>query len=228
MVTLLMTLHTLPIKPMPADEADKALVARIRSGDEAAWQECIDRFEGRLMAFVVSRLGNRATAEDVVQETFVGFLTSLPNYDDNTPVESFLFAIAAHKLTDVLRREGRRPTLPLMAEASSSPGPEPAGRARVASSLARSRERKHGEEAVIAHCLEEMIEQWFSKGEWERLKCMELLFVQGRANKDVAARLGITEQAVANHKHFVVAKLKDAARIARVQDFDLAALGIAE
>ena len=36
------------------------------------------------------------------------------------------------------------------------------------------------------------------------------------------------EQAVANHKHFVVGKLKDAARLARVQDFDLAALGIVE
>ena len=94
--------------------------------------------------------------------------------------------------------------------------------------MARSRERKTGEEAVIADCLQELIDQWFAKGDWERLKCMELLFVQGRANKDVAARLGITEQAVANHKHFVVAKLKDAARIARVQDFDLAALGIVE
>ena len=213
---------------MPADAADKALVARIRSGDEAAWQQCIDRFEGRLIAFVVSRLGNRATAEDVVQETFVGFLTSLPNYDDNTPLESFLFAIAAHKLTDVLRREGRRPTLPLMADSSSSPGPEPQGRSRVASSLARSRERRSAEEAVIADCLQGLITGWVAKGDWERLKCLELLFVQGRANKDVAARLGISEQAVANHKHFVVAKLKDAARIAKVQDFDLAALGIVE
>lgn len=213
---------------MPADDADKALVARIRGGDEAAWQECIDRYEGRLVAFVISRLHNRATAEDVVQETFVGFLTSLPNYDDNTPIESFLFAIAAHKLTDVLRREGRRPTLPLMADTSSGPGPEPAGRSRVASSMARSRERKSGEEAVLAGCLQELIDQWFEKGEWERLKCLELLLVQGRANKDVAARLGISEQAVANHKHFVVSKLKDAARIAQVQDFDLAALGIVE
>jgi RNA polymerase sigma-70 factor, ECF subfamily len=213
---------------MPADEADKALVARIRRGEEAAWQECIDRYEGRLMAFVVSRLGNRATAEDVVQETFVGFLTSLPNYDENTPLESFLFAIAAHKLTDVLRRDGRRPTLPLMADSSSRPGQEPPGRSRVASSMARSRERQSGEEAVIANCLQELIEQWFAKGEWERLKCMELLFVQGRANKDVAARLGISEQAVANHKHFVVARLKDAARIGKVRDFDLAALGIQE
>src|SRR5690606_37222707 len=105
------TPHPAPRIPhVPADEADKTLVARIRSGDEAAWQECIDRFEGRLMAFAISRLSNRSSAEDVVQETCVGFLTSLPNYDENSPIESFLFAIAAHKLTDLLRREGRRPT----------------------------------------------------------------------------------------------------------------------
>src|SRR5690606_17002875 len=124
---------------MPADAADRALVSRIRAGDAEAWRECIDRYEGRLLAFVVSRLGNRATAEDVVQETFVGFLTSLPNYDENTPLESFLFAIAAHKLTDVLRREGRRPTLPLLADETQS-DPQIPARSRVASSMARSRE----------------------------------------------------------------------------------------
>ncbi len=213
---------------MPADAADKALVARIRSGDPEAWQECIDRYEGRLIAFVVSRLGNRSTAEDVVQETFVGFLTSLPNYDDNTPLESFLFAIAAHKLTDVLRREGRRPTLPLMVDESHGSAGQPPARTRVASSMARSREMRTQEESVVADCLRGLINQWLRSGEFERLKCMELLFVQGRANKEAAARLGISEQAVANHKHFVVAKLKDAGRLARVQDFDLSAMGIAE
>ncbi len=213
---------------MPAGAADKALVAHIRAGDADAWQECIDRYEGRLIAFVVSRLGNRTTAEDVVQETFVGFLTSLPNYDDNTPLESFLFAIAAHKLTDVLRREGRRPTLPLLAKDSDGTDPQISGRARVASSLARSRERKSGEESVVADCLRGLIGQWIRGGEFERLKCLELLLVQGRPNKDVAARLGISEQAVANHKHFVVSKLKDAGRLARVQEFDLAVLGLSE
>ncbi|MCA9109262.1 MAG: sigma-70 family RNA polymerase sigma factor [Planctomycetaceae bacterium] len=213
---------------MPADAADKALVARIRGGEADAWQECIDRFEGRLIAFVVSRLGNRSTAEDVVQETFIGFLTSLPNYDENTPLESFLFAIAAHKLTDVLRREGRRPTLPLMADESHASAHQPPARTRVASSMARSRERKSQEESVVADCLQGMILQWIRDGEYERLKCMELLFVQGRANKEAAARLGISEQAVANHKHFVVSKLKDAGRLARVQDFDLSAMGISE
>ncbi len=213
---------------MPADAADKALVVRIRSGESTAWQECIDRYEGRLIAFVDSRLRNRSTAEDVVQETFVGFLTSLPNYDDDTPIESFLFAIAAHKLTDALRREGRRPTLPLLADSSTGSDLEPAGRGRVASSLARSRELRTAEERVIAGCLRELIAGWKDRGEYERLKCLELLFVQGRPNREVAQRLGISEQAVANHKHFVVGKLKEAARMARVQNFDLADFGIAD
>ena len=64
---------------------------------------------------------DRAAAEDVVQETFVGFSTSLPNYDCRQPLEGYLFSIAAHKLTDLLRRQRRRPTIPL-ADAAATRG----------------------------------------------------------------------------------------------------------
>lgn len=192
-----------------SDEADRLLVARIRQGDEAAWADCIARFEGRLLAFVDSRLNQRATSEDVVQETFLGFLVGLPNYNENTPLEAFLFSIAAHKLTDVLRRQGRRPTLPLLVGDSQSPSPEPMARGRVASSMARSRERRQTEEISLREGLRGLISQWIERGEFERLKVVELLFVLGWPNKDVAQRLGISEQAVANHKHFVLGKLKD-------------------
>src|SRR5579864_5806780 len=120
---------------MPAVDADCLLIARIRAGEQDAWAECIARFEGRLLAFVDSRLRDRATSEDVVQETFLGFLVGLPNYDDETPPETFLFSIAAHKLTDVLRRKGRRPTLPLVLGNDSQGGlPEWRGSDRMASS----------------------------------------------------------------------------------------------
>ncbi len=213
---------------MPAAEADRLLVARVRGGDEDAWQELIDRYEGRLLAFAESRLGRRQAAEDVVQESLLGFLVSLPNYDDATPLESYLFSIAAHKLTDALRRSGRRPTIPLLLPDEEGRSDEPASRARRASSMARSAEGRQVERTVIAGCLAELIAQWKAKGEWERLKCIELLFAAGLPNKDAADRLGITQQTVANHKQFVVMKLKDAATRARLRDFDPADYGAGE
>ena len=103
-------------------QADSELVQRIRSGDTDAWGELISRYEGRLLAFAESRLRNRDVGEDIVQEAFIGFLTSLPNYDGKRPLESYLFTICAHKLTDHLRREGRRPTLSLSNTATTSGG----------------------------------------------------------------------------------------------------------
>lgn len=209
-------------------EADRLLVKRVRSGDEAAWQELIDRYEGRLLAFAESRLNQKQAAEDVVQESFLGFLVSLPNYDDATPLESYLFSITAHKLTDALRRSGRRPTIPLLVPDDQGRVNEPAGRARRASSMARSAEGRTAERHVIAECLRELILSWKSRGEWERLKVIELLLVAGLPNKDVAERLGLSQQAVANHKQFVVTKLKEAATRARLRDFQLQEYGLDE
>ena len=194
-------------------QADSLLTRRIRSGEAEAWNELIARFEGRLLAFVESRTRNRAAAEDVVQETFVGFLTSLPNYDARRSLEGYLFSIAAHKLTDHLRREGRRPALPLVPAGSSDHSSwEPPGRARPASSIVRSGERRRLEETALVAAMSRQIEHWRKRGDWEKIRCVELLLVRGWANKDVAARLRISEQAVANHKHEFLARLRGAVR----------------
>ncbi len=213
--------------PVAATTTEARLVEQIRAGDQQAWKVCIERFEGRLMAFAKSRLRKSADAEDVVQETFVGFLISLPHYDpDQTPLEGFLFTICARKIIDHLRRTGRRPTLSLDGAASDGSTSQLAGRSRVASSMARSRERHGTEESLLAICLQELIRTWKKAGELERLKCTELLLVRGLSNKSVAEKLGITEQAVANHKHFVVNKLKSAAGQGRLRDTDWKALGV--
>jgi len=205
------------------NDADRLLLSQIRAGDEEAWQQFIARYEGRLLAFVNARLSNRSQSEDIVQEALIGFLTSLPNYDEATPVDSFLFAIAAHKLTDSLRRAGRRPAVALPGAVAQSdagnaslPGP-----ARRASTLLRSREDRQCEQTVVRDCLQLLVDQWLQNGELERLQCAELLFVLGWPNKDVAHRLGISEKAVANHKFFIVSKLKQAADSAGLTDVSL-------
>ena len=157
----------------------------------------------------------------------MGFLKALPNYDENTPLESWLFSIAAHKLIDAMRRTGRRPTVPLMLS-NSADGPvrEPTGGARRASTMLRSQEKSHAEAAVVEGCLRELIADFKATGAWERLQCVELIFVLGWPNKNVAKRLNITEQAVANHKFFVVTKLKDIAKKSRLQNVNLDGMGL--
>lgn len=198
------------------NKSDTILTERIRAGESEAWNDLIARYEGRLLAFVESRIGNRTSAEDVVQETFVGFLTSLPNFDSSRSLESWLFSISAHKLTDHLRKTGRRPTIPL-SFGSSTDGEEmsdwePPSGARPASSIMRSGERRGLEEKALADALDQVLKRWHDRGDWTKLECVELLFVRGRANKEVASRLDLNEQQVANFKFEFLAKVRSKIR----------------
>lgn len=201
---------------MPSDtDADFLLVSRIRRGEPEAWTELIARFEGRLLAFAESRVGRKSASEDVVQEAFVGFLTSLPNYDLSRSLESYLFSITAHKLTDYLRREGRRPALSLSSTADGDADRDMPGGARVASSMARSAERRTLERESLAMALRDLVNHWRNKGDWYKIRCMEMLYLQGKGNKEAAGALGLSEQQVANLKHDFMSMLRT--RLKRVE-----------
>lgn len=197
---------------MPTTDADRLLIRQVRDGDTRAWEQIIERYEGRLLAFVDSRIHDRAASEDTVQETFIGFLTSLPHYDEGRDLEAYLFSIASHKLTDHLRKQGRRPIDQFGSDDHGRPLDEVPGGARAASSIARSDERRVAEERMLTESLGKLIEEWFERGDFDRVRCLELLLVKNWANKDAAKHLGLTEQAVASYKFQTVARLKEMAR----------------
>lgn len=196
-----------------ASASDRLLVQQIRQGDPSAWEHLIARYEGRLLAYVSRRLRDRSASEDVVQETFIGFLNSLPHFDERRELQTYLFTIASYKLTDHLRRQGRHPVHTasdssgsvLGQQVDSSPG---------ASSMARGRERVELEEEALARGLSQLLAGWQAKGEWERVKVMELLWLKGWPNNKVAAFLGISEQQVANIRFAAVKKLGEQLRAA--------------
>src|ERR1700732_3560895 len=139
-----------------SSESERLLIQQIRQGDARAWEHLIARYEGRLLAFVQRRLRDRGASEDVVQETFVGFLNSLPNFDDRRELQTYLFTIASHKLTDHLRRTGRHPLRSRpdsSAELLNQQLDQPPG----ASSHARSEERRELESAAITRCLGQIL-----------------------------------------------------------------------
>jgi len=130
-------------------ESDRLLVQRIRANEPGAWDDLFKRYQGRLAAYVRRRLRDHAAVDDVVQNTFVGFLNSLPNYDDRRDLQTWLFTIAAHKVTDQLRKTGRRPYATGSEADEEMLDRSPDDRQRAASSLARSAERREKEEDAL-------------------------------------------------------------------------------
>lgn len=182
----------------PGSPREKVLIEQIRAGNAEAWAEFIRRYEGRLLAFLEPRVSERATAEDLVQETFTGFLISLPHYDETRSLESWLFAIAAHKLTDYLRQHRRQEGSLDALEGDAVPTPQ--ARERGPSTIVASRDRRHKEEALLAEAIGAELSSLKARGEWLRISCLELLFLGGKPNKEVAQILHVSEQQVANWK----------------------------
>ncbi len=190
-----------------SSESDRILVQQIRHGDPRAWEHLITRYEGRLLAFVQRRLRDRAASEDVVQETFIGFLNSLPNYDETRELQTYLFTIASYKLTDHLRKLGRHP----MQHVSDGAGDILQAKLdsnKAASSVARSHERKELEAEAVARSLTLLLEQWRQQSEYVHQGARAVVR-QRWQNRDAAALLKISEQQVANYRFAALKKLTE-------------------
>jgi RNA polymerase sigma-70 factor (ECF subfamily) len=204
-----------------SSESDRLLVQTIRQGTEAAgraWEELVQRYEGRLRAYVRRRLRDHATTDDIVQETFIGFLNSIANFDDKRDLQTWLFTIASHKVTDQLRKLGRQPFQTGTDSDEEQLLRRQDDRQPAASSIARGHEREELEAEAVTRALRELIRGFLQKNEFVRVQVLELLFVKGWPNWRVAEFLHISEQQVANYRFAAVKKLSEAMRAAGLPD----------
>ena len=72
--------------------------------DPATW---VDQHGDFLFRVAVARLGNRAVAEDLVQETFLAALRAEKNFSGRSAERTWFIGILKHKIVDHLRRQGR-------------------------------------------------------------------------------------------------------------------------
>jgi RNA polymerase sigma factor (sigma-70 family) len=93
---------------MPTNSsADSILLQLIRQGDHDGWAQLVERFQGRLTAFARQQLGQTVDAEDIVQETFIGFLKAVPRFREEASLETLLFQILRRRIVDFYRSSGR-------------------------------------------------------------------------------------------------------------------------
>jgi len=98
------------------DESDERLLAEFLDGDHQAFSQLVRRYDHELFLFVARFVRNSATAEDVVQETFIQVHRAAHGFDPKRRFRPWLFTIAANKARDLLRTKGRRREVALVSE----------------------------------------------------------------------------------------------------------------
>ncbi len=84
------------------------LIAGLRAGDRAAYRTLVRLHHANLirLAALFAR-GNRATAEEVVQEAWIVALTDIARFQGASSVRAWLGGIVVHKAKSRARRDGR-------------------------------------------------------------------------------------------------------------------------
>ena len=91
-------------------EVDRALVARMRAGDQRAFDEFFNASAPRLVAFAARRSSlDSASLEDIVQGSLIKAVRNLDSYRGEAALFTWLTEICRHELADAHRKAARRP-----------------------------------------------------------------------------------------------------------------------
>jgi RNA polymerase sigma-70 factor, ECF subfamily len=88
---------------------DSAVVARFLEGEKRAFNELVERYQGRLLNFVYRTTGDRERAEDLVQETFIRVYRHIHRFDQSKKFSTWIYTIASNLAKNELRNRSRNP-----------------------------------------------------------------------------------------------------------------------
>jgi len=127
---------------------EKALVARLRAGDETACREVVDAFRDRILTVITRVAGSRADAEDLAQETFLKAFGAIDRFDGRSALFTWLYRIAVNTARDWNDHRRRRPSVPL--EGPDGPLFEPADAGPSPDEAAQRREERAAVHRALA------------------------------------------------------------------------------
>lgn len=101
--------------------ADTEVLARLRAGDQAAFAQVVRAWSPAMLRVARAHVHSHATAEEVVQETWLGVVRALDRFEGRAQLRTWVFRI----LVNVARRHGKREAR-MSAELAAGPTVDPA------------------------------------------------------------------------------------------------------
>ena len=181
---------------MAADAASAAM-DRYARGDDRAFAELYDLLAPRLYGFLIRKAGDRALAEDLVQQTFLHMHRARATYVTGADVVPWAFALARNLTIDAFRRRRR--------ELLSDTG-DLRGEALAIALDMPADERLQAQQAAdcMQHCFAELPDS--------QRTAFELLKRDGLSLAQAAETLGISVGAVKVRAHRAYEALREALR----------------
>lgn len=87
--------------------ADQELIAALRRGDEAAFARLVTNYHPPLLRLARSFVRDRAVAEEVVQETWLGVLRGLERFEGRSSLKTWIYRILINTAKKRAVREAR-------------------------------------------------------------------------------------------------------------------------
>jgi RNA polymerase sigma-70 factor (ECF subfamily) len=110
-----------PVAGSATSADDLELLARLRRGDEAAFTQLVERLHGPMLRVAMIHVGNRAVAEEVAQDAWVGVLAQLDRFEGRSSLRTWVLRIVANRARTRAVRERR--TLPFSSlDGAAEPG----------------------------------------------------------------------------------------------------------
>ncbi len=90
---------------MAKEITDAVLIQEYQAGEDKAFEKLYRKYERPLYSFIYRFIGNRESAEDVFQQTWLKVIRGLENYDERGKFGSWLFGIANNACLDLVRKK---------------------------------------------------------------------------------------------------------------------------
>ncbi|MGO9799822.1 MAG: sigma-70 family RNA polymerase sigma factor [Candidatus Binatus sp.] len=84
-------------------DSDEALIGRYARGDAAAFERLYRRHEMRIWRYLERHVGNRATADELMQEVWIAVARDAERYAPTARFTTWLFTIAHNRMIDAMR-----------------------------------------------------------------------------------------------------------------------------
>lgn len=95
--------------PSSVIEEEAVFIDRLRTGDDAAYEELVRRFGGRLLSTARRVLGNEDDASDAVQEAFLCAFKAIDRFSGDSKLSTWLHRIVVNASLMKLRGKRRKP-----------------------------------------------------------------------------------------------------------------------